>query len=201
MHGVVRSVASVAVASMRPPLIAGENIPVRVLTQDEQDASMRPPLIAGENTHAELLLRSRHRGFNEAPADRGGKRPYSERSRRGRHCFNEAPADRGGKQHLLEAATQAACGARMREVAICSLTIGPLTPTRGARLADNNLILKEQSTVRAVPRRRAVTGALAALRRVQTMIGSRATGVKDRLPSETTLGSTLSARPRSMITK
>ena len=115
--------------------------------------------------------------------------------------FNEAPAEDGGKQRLLEAATEAACRPPMREVAIFSLTICPPTPTRCARVVDNGLFLKEQFILRAVPRRRPVTGALAVDRRVQTMIGSRSTGVNDRLPSETTFGSTLSARPMSMITK
>ena len=150
--------------SMRPPQITGENTPSRARRRRAAGTSMRPPQITGENQLGAFLW--------------PGAPPH----------FNEAPADHGGKQHLLEAATQAACGPRMREVAICSLTIGPPTPTRGARVADNNLILKEQSTVRAVPRRRAVTGALAVHRRVQTMIGSRSTGVKDRLPSETTVG-------------
>ena len=60
-------------ASMRPPLNAGENQTLRVSSAHRQEASMRPPLNAGENrpTGAPTALPTPR--FNEAPAECGGK--------------------------------------------------------------------------------------------------------------------------------
>ena len=61
-------------------------------------ASMRPPLNAGENPPVPAASRSSRTSFNEAPAERGGKRSGRLRRRRRPRRFNEAPAERGGKQ-------------------------------------------------------------------------------------------------------
>ena len=70
----VASSIQVAFASMRPPLIAGENALGAQIPPAYRNASMRPPLIAGETT-TPARRSAVSRCFNEAPADRGGKHP------------------------------------------------------------------------------------------------------------------------------
>ena len=60
-------------ASMRPPLNAGENQDDLLDAVIRLAASMRPPLNAGENPGRSWRWPTRPRRFNEAPAERGGK--------------------------------------------------------------------------------------------------------------------------------
>ena len=84
-------------ASMRPPLNAGENFSVGDAENADLYASMRPPLNAGENGTDAIFIADDDGRFNEAPAERGGE--LAEQAQR--HChlarFNEAPAERGGE--------------------------------------------------------------------------------------------------------
>ena len=75
---------NVDLASMRPPLNAGEDID----SMDDEDlkgfASMRPPLNAGEDKQRRTLETRLPHSFNEAPAECGGRRQkerrYAQRS-------------------------------------------------------------------------------------------------------------------------
>ncbi len=87
------------VASMRPPLSAGEILPEPVPAATVVVASMRPPLSAGEINEKDLYIIRKENCFNEAPAERGGN-PLGQTDVivTDLNGFNEAPAERGGNR-------------------------------------------------------------------------------------------------------
>ena len=85
-------------ASMRPPLLAEENLRPDAPSVMIVLASMRPPLLAEENDGSGKYCCRRTVRFNEASAVSGGKRIVGERRGCGHRCFNEASAVSGGKR-------------------------------------------------------------------------------------------------------
>ena len=87
-------------ASMRPPLNAGENRPFQQRCDIFRRASMRPPLNAGENASRSTPPTPTRSASMRPPLNAGENVDVGGHAVERDWRFNEAPAERGGKPLL-----------------------------------------------------------------------------------------------------